>query len=139
MYLKQSDLFWEMSKDFVKEAMEIGEKMSLKEEDILFKEGDGATHFYILLKGRVKLSIGRTGPMVYMARHAGEVIGWSSLNGRKEYSATGECMEPVNLIKFNTKKFLSILEKNPENGLVFYKRLAEMLGERLLSIYPSIS
>lgn len=75
MYLKQDDLFWGMDKEFVKEAMDTTIKQNPVEGDLLFKEGDAADFFYILIKGRVKLSIGDTGKVVYMARHPGEVIG----------------------------------------------------------------
>lgn len=139
MYLKQSDLFWDMDKDFVKEAMEMGEKINPSEGDILFREGDSADYFYVLIKGRVKLSIGEPGPVVYMARHAGEVVGWSSLNGRDSYSATAACVEPSNLIKFDSEKFSGLLEEKPEISSVFYKRLAQILGNRLLLIYPSVT
>jgi CRP-like cAMP-binding protein len=88
-----------------------------------------------LLKGRVKLSLGDTGPVIYMVRQPGEIIGWSGLIGRAIYSASGECMEETNLLKFNRDVFLEILKKYPRNEALLFKRLAEMLGNRLLTIY----
>ena len=55
MYLKQKDIFWGMSKDFLKEVMKISVTESYKKNDLLFQEGDSADRFYILLKGHVKL------------------------------------------------------------------------------------
>ena len=48
-------------------------------------------------------------------------------------------MEATNLLKFNRDHFLEILEKYPQNEALLYKRLAEMLGNRLLELYPAIS
>lgn len=139
MYIKMSDFFMDMGKNFTMEVLDISERLSQKEGDLMFHEGDPANHFFVLLKGRVKLSLGDTGPVVYMVRHPGEIIGWSGLIGREIYSASGECMETTNLLKFDRDTFLEILKKYPQNEALLFKRLAEMLGNRLLEIYPTIS
>lgn len=139
MYLKQGDLFWGMSKQFVKEAMDTTEKLSKEAGDFLFKEGETASHFYILIKGRLKLSIGDAGRVVYMARHPGEIVGWSSIIGRDSYSASAQCVDQTNLLKVHRDQFLRLLEKDPANESILFRRLAEMLGNRLLEVYPSIA
>ena len=139
MYIKMSDFFMGMGKQFTMEVLDIAEKLFQNEGEVLFHEGDPAKHFYVLLKGRVKLSLGDTGPVVYMVRHPGEIIGWSGLIGRDVYSASGECMETTNLLKFDRDNFLEILNKYPQNEALLFKRLAQMLGNRLLELYPTIS
>ncbi|MGD2098930.1 MAG: cyclic nucleotide-binding domain-containing protein [Desulfobacterales bacterium] len=139
MYIKMSDFFMGMGREFTMEALDIAEKLDRQEKDVLFKEGEPASHFYVLLKGRVKLSLGDTGPVVYMVRRPGEIIGWSGLIGRDVYSAGGECMEDTRLLKFDRDAFLKILGKYPKNEALLFKRLAEMLGNRLLELYPTIS
>ena len=139
MYLKMGDFISGMGKAFALEAMEISEKMSSSEGDILFHAGDPADFFYVLIKGQVQLSITKAGPVVYVARHPGEVIGWSSLVGRDDYTATAECTETANLLKFDRQSFLKLLEKNPANEALLFKRLAQMLGNRLLELYPTIT
>jgi CRP-like cAMP-binding protein len=139
MYIKMSDFFMGMGKQFTIEVLDIAEKLFHNEGEILFHEGHPAKHFFVLLKGRVKLSLGETGPVVYMVRHPGEIVGWSGLIGRDRYSASGECMEETNLLKFDRDDFLDILKKYPQNEALLFKRLAEMLGNRLLELYPTIS
>jgi CRP-like cAMP-binding protein len=139
MYLKQKDIFWAMSKDFVKEIMGISVTESHKQGELLFREGDLANTFYILLKGRVKLSLGETGQVVYIVSNAGEAFGWSSLIGREIFSASAECLAATKLLKFDKKKLQKILEKDPGNSLILFKRLAEILGNRLLQSYTIIS
>ena len=139
MYIKMSDFFMGMGKQFTIEVMDMAEKLSQNGGDVLFHEGDPAQHFYVLLKGRVKLSLGEKGPVVYMVRQPGEIIGWSGLIGRDCYSASGECMQKTSLLKFNRDVFLDILKKYPRNEALLFKRLAEMLGNRLLELYPTIS
>jgi CRP-like cAMP-binding protein len=74
-----------------------------------------------------------------MARQPGEIIGWSGLIGRDIYSASAECMDATNLLKFDRNNFLEILKKFPRNEALLFKRLAQMLGNRLLELYPTIS
>lgn len=139
MYLKQKDIFWAMGKDFVKEIMGISVTESHKQGELLFREGDLANTFYILLKGRVKLSLGETGQVVYIVSNAGEAFGWSSLIGREIFSASAECMAPTKLLQFDKEKLQKILEKDPANSLILFKRLAEILGNRLIQSYTIIS
>ena len=139
MYIKMSDFFMGMGKQFTIEVLDIAEKLFQNNGEVLFREGEPAKHFFVLLKGRVKLSLGETGPVVYMVRQPGEIIGWSGLIGRDRYSASGECMEATNLLKFDRDVLLDILKKYPRNEALLFKRLAEMLGNRLLDLYPTIS
>ena len=139
MVFKMGDFITGMGKEFALEAMEISERLSLGEGDTLFNVGDTARHFYVLVKGSVELSLGSSGPVVYMAKHPGEVIGWSSLVGRNAFSASAQCKESVKLLKFDRNSFLELLHKNPANEALVFKRLAQMLGNRLLELYPSIT
>ncbi|MEE4261410.1 MAG: cyclic nucleotide-binding domain-containing protein [Desulfobacteraceae bacterium] len=139
MHLKMGDFIMGMGKEFATEAMDISEKLSLNEGNILFGAGDAAGRFYVLLKGQVQLSLGNTGPVVYRARHPGEIVGWSCLIGRETYSASAECTQATDLLRFDRESFLKILKKNPANEALLFRRLAEMLGNRLLELYPTIT
>ena len=139
MVFKMGDFILGMGKKFALEAMGISEKFSLEIGEALFEKGDPADHFYVLVKGEVKLRLGNTGPVVYIARDPGEVIGWSSLVGRDAFSASAQCNESSKLLKFDRGRFLDLLHKYPSNEALVFKRLAEMLGNRLLELYPSIT
>ena len=138
MFIQQTDLFRGMDKDFVKETYDLTVKQSLKGGEVLFREGDEARHFYILLKGRVRLGTRDTGQVVHTVSRPGETFGWSSLVGRAVYSASAECVEATKLLKIDRDHFQEILEKDPINGLSFFKRLAGALGERLINSYGSL-
>lgn len=135
MYFPQGDLFHGMGKDFVKEIMNIASKESYETGGELFHKGDAASHFYILLKGDVRLTTGEAGHVVHVVSHAGEAFGWSSLAERDVYSASAECSKPTTLLKIDGNRLQEILTKDPASGLVFYKRLAGTLGRRLVQSY----
>lgn len=139
MYFKQGDIFWGMNREIVDEIMKVGINESYNTGAILFRTGDSADHFYIITKGQIKLSIGDAGHVVYIVNKAGEAFGWSSLIGREEYSATAKCLSPTKLIKLNGEKLQEILENDSDNGMIFFKRLSMVLGNRLLQSYEMIS
>ena len=138
MYIKQSALFTGTSMDFVKKFMDICELSSHKKGEVLFRENDPADFFFILLNGRVKLSIGEPQQVVYNAARNGEAFGWSSLIGGKVYSASAECLEPTKLLKTASDELSRILEADAENGMIFFKQLAASLGNRFLETYKLV-
>lgn len=138
MIIQQADLFRGMSREFMKEFMDNTEKETHEKGAFLFREGDPARNFYILLKGRVRLSIGQTGHMVHTVDRPGETFGWSSLVGRASYSASAECAGPTKLLKIDTDKFHGVMEKDPAAGALFFKSLAATVGERLVNSYNAL-
>ena len=139
MYIEHFDILRGMDRDFVNEFMKIPKKEINREGILLFCEGEKASHFYILIKGRVKLSIGDTGHVVHIVDHPGEAFGWSSLLEKRNYSATSECRMPTKVLKFDGEKLRKLYDKYPASGLVFFKRLSEILGNRLLQSYKLMS
>jgi len=138
MYIKQSDLLLGTSMDFVKKIMDISRMVSHEKGDILFHENDESRHFYILLNGHVKLSVGEDGQVVYDVGQNGEAFGWSSLIGRNVYSASAECVEPTKLLVTDRQELGKVLEEDPANGLIFVRQLAATLGNRLIETYKMI-
>jgi len=138
MFFHQSDILQGLEKDFLKKFMEITKRETFKSGHALYKEGDRADHFFILLNGRVKISIGETGHVVYTVDRAGEFFGWSSLVGRNKYAASAECMETAMLLRIDVGELNRLLEKDAPAGLILYRNLSASLGNRLLQTYRLI-
>jgi CRP-like cAMP-binding protein len=139
MIIKQADIFWGLDKTFVKRLMDMATSESRKQGDVLFREGDPARRFFILLKGSVKLSIGETGQVVYTVNHGGESIGWSSLIGRETYSATAECTEATTLLQLEKQQIETFLESNPAVGMAFFRHIAQAVATRLVHSYQRLA
>lgn len=138
MFIHQTDLFRGLSKDFIKEAFDAMTKDSFEVGDVIFSEGDDARCFYILLKGRVRLGTRETGQVVHTVSRPGEAFGWSSLVDRDTYSASATCITQTKLLRADRDEFQKILERDATKGLVFFKRLAGALGERLIRSYSAL-
>ena len=138
MLIDQTDLARGMSWEFTNEVYDITSTESFAEGDFLFREGDKAKYFYVLLEGRVRLSMGEAGRMVYIVDRPGETFGWSSLVGRGVYSASAQCVQASKFFRIDREEFEKILEKRLADGMTFFRRLAGILGERLINIYDTI-
>lgn len=139
MQFKQADILSGLDKEFIGRLMAAGIKTSIKEGDVLFNEGDPARYFYILLKGRIRLSTGENKSTIYTVNHGGEAFGWSSLTDRKEYAATAMSLAPSTLIAFDHDQIERILSENPADAVMFYKNLTLTLGNRLMLVTSQLS
>lgn len=139
MYLKQADLFNGLTMHFLQRVMNIGAKETHPEGEILFRSGDPALYFYILIQGKINLSIDGGDQRVYVGEQTGEFFGWSAILGRYTYTATGECTQPTRLLKIKVESFQQLLDGDPDNGMMFFRNLAKVLGERLIESYRVIS
>lgn len=138
MLIDQGDLLWGMDYLFTKDFMAVSAKVHLEKGTVIFREGDKADYFYTLVQGRVGLTIGEPAREIYIIDKAGEAFGWSSLVDRNYYSASAECVEPSDLLRFEKNDLNEFLLKNVDSALIFYKRLAGMLGNRLIQCYKLI-
>ena len=139
MYFKQVDILSGLDKGFIKKMMDIATKSTFQAGTFLFKQGDPAEHFYILIKGHIKLSFGEGGQTVHTINHGGEAFGWSSLTGSDKYTATAKCIEPVSLMMFHRDKLQPLLADEPTHAFKFYKNLSLTLGNRLIRSYDLVN
>jgi CRP-like cAMP-binding protein len=138
MLIDLGDLSQGMGMIFMREFMETAKYMTVDEGQVLFQKGDVTHHFYTLIHGEFRLTIGANGQHVYTVRHPGDVFGWSSLVGGSIYSASAICTKPSEILRFHRDTLVDLLEKHPDSGFLFFKKLAETLGKRLLESYRII-
>lgn len=133
MELRQGDLFRNLNKEFVREITELAQHLSCEQGDVLFKVGDPANLFYILLRGSVTMERGKG--RWYTAKQPGELFGWSSLIHRDDFAATAVCDIDSELLKIEREPFLKLLESSQQDKATLYEQLSRMLGIQLLSVY----
>jgi CRP-like cAMP-binding protein len=138
MFIKEAELFKGMSQEFMSELGKIMVEESYEKGIFLFQESDSPNFFYVLEEGRVRLSIGERGHIVHTLTDPGEAFGWSSLVARDTYTSSAECVAQSKLIKIEREKLNKVFEKHLDDGVVFFKRLAGVIGQRLINSYNSL-
>ncbi len=139
MIIREIDLFDGASEELEIELVKIMESESYNPGDAIIKEGDPADYFYVLQTGALNVKFAGARHTAQVAVRPGEAVGWSSLAGRETYTASVECAEPSRVMKINKDKLDQILRLHSAFGLLFYKRLAGLVGERLIRCYQELS
>jgi CRP/FNR family cyclic AMP-dependent transcriptional regulator len=139
MYLQQAEILRGLDEKFTAKLLEVSVESSYEPGTVLFNKGDPASNFFVLVKGRIKLSIGDYQNSIYTVNHSGEAFGWSSLVGGNTYTASAKCFAPSTLRVFNRDHIETILSRDPDNAVRFYKNLALTLGNRLTVINSQLA
>jgi CRP-like cAMP-binding protein len=138
MIIEQSDLFKGLSPEVINEIGKNMIKESHGKGSFIIDETHVAEHFYILEEGEIRLSVGEKGRITHLISNAGETFGWSSLVDRDTYTASAECLAPCKVVKIEKGKLSKIFEDDPASGMLFFRRLARIIGERLVNSYSTI-
>ena len=135
MFMQKSKLFRGMDQEVLKKIDKIMIKESCAEGTVLFDRGASANDLYVLIEGSVELTIGNNGHVTYVVKSPGEAFGWSSLVNHHVYTASAICSSPTELIRIPSEKLNMIFESNPASGLIFFRRLAEIISKRVAISY----
>jgi CRP-like cAMP-binding protein len=92
----------------------------------------------VLQAGALNVKVASATQTTQVAIRRGEAVGWSALAGRDTYTASVECVEPSRVWKINKDKLDQILRRHSTFGLLFYKRFAGLVGERLIRCYQEL-
>lgn len=138
MIIQESEVFKGLSPEVTNEIAENMIEEFYGKGSFIFKDTYLAEHFYILEEGEIRLSVGKRGRITHLISNPGETLGWSSLVGRDTYTASAECLAPSKVIKIEKENLNKVFEKNPASGVLFFKRLAGIIGERLTNSYSAL-
>ena len=116
----------------------LAEEKELGEGGRLFLEGEIANTLCLVIKGSVSLTLNVDEPgerrvELLSPLGKGEVIGWSALVAPHKYTMGARAVEQTRYVAFDGEALRDLLDENPEAGYFLYKKLAEVMGHRLVS------
>jgi CRP-like cAMP-binding protein len=135
MIIQEFELFDGISGKMEEEIATAMNTESYKAGDVMIKEGDPAENFFVLRNGVLDVKVAGAKRSTDVAVRPGEAVGWSSLAGRETYTASVQCVESSTVLRINKDRLDDILRRYPSEGLLFYKRLSRLVGERLIKCY----
>jgi len=135
MFLPKTDMFKDLRQEAINDISEIAAEETHPKGTVLFSTGESATNFYLLVEGKIALTIGEGPSSHYTVNRIGESFGWSSVVGRGTYSATAECLAPTKVMKIDRAALERVFDAHARSGRVFYKGLAKAMGERWLDLH----
>ena len=98
----------------------------------IFKQGDLATHLYIIHRGTVTIQYKPyDGPIITLSHlEAGEIFGWSSIAGGPTYTSDAICMTEVETLRVRGADLLKLCAAKPAAGSAILERLAAAVSPR---------
>ena len=102
-------------------------------EQYILREGEEATNFYIIHKGKVALEIFTSdrGPITIQTIGEGEVLGWSWLIPPYHWHYDARAIEPTSAIALDAKCLRAKCEEDHDLGYELLKRFAHVITQRL--------
>ena len=138
MVLRDADVIKGMSSQAIDEIGQMAEALGLQEGSMVFQQGDLADSFYVLEAGGLSMQVAGLNRAVYHVEQPGAIVGWSSMAGRDNYTASAECIRPTKLFRINCQKLDRLLSRHPADGMLFYKQLSKIVAQRMIVYYQSL-
>jgi CRP-like cAMP-binding protein len=134
-FLAEFELFKSIPENVLHEIAGICHEISIKQGDVVFREGEKADLLHLLVKGTIALRVNLTSRpdsvTVSIVARPHQTLGWSGVVKPFHYTATAHCEEDSQLIAIPAQGFLDILSKHPEAGFQIMLRITEIISDRL--------
>jgi len=104
-----------------------------KAGEVLFREREPASQFYLIESGKVALEAHKpaNGATLVQTLGAGDVLGWSWLFPPFVWHFQARAIEPTSVIVLNGAHLLAFAERHPDFGYKLMKRVAQLVILRL--------
>jgi CRP/FNR family cyclic AMP-dependent transcriptional regulator len=101
-------------------------------DQILFREGDECSEFYMVVTGLVALEIAAPGHIFRVQTlFAGDELGWSALLMGRGKHFQARTLENVHALAFEGTELLAACRDDPQFGFILMQRLLGVVAERL--------
>lgn len=129
--LKKSNIFAPVKDSEFKEIAPSFEKLSFRENEYIFLEGDPSEWFYIVAEGRVKIVkhtlAGKD--IILEIMSPGDVFGGVAVLDKKPFPASAQAMGSVAAIRICRRDLINIMEEHPVLKLEIVKYFSHRLRD----------
>jgi len=110
----------------------LAKEVHFEPDQVIFREGDDYSVFYLLGKGMVALELEVPGLVLRVQTlYAGDVFDWSALLPHAGKHFQARALDDVTALAFEGDQLLASFRADPQFGLVFMLRLMGVVSERL--------
>jgi len=131
--LKKQVLFEDIEPAHLEHLAGIIKEVSLKKDDLLFKEGDPTKGLYLIRSGRIEIS--KITPDGWRQTLAvilpGSFFGELSIIERRNHEATAKALEKTEILKLLKDDFDRMERQNVELALQILKRMSLVMSNNL--------
>jgi CRP-like cAMP-binding protein len=131
--LEDIDFLRGLTPEYLGHIAALGQLQEHPANTVLFREGEGCGHVYLVGRGEIALEIqvpGK-GPMLIRTAGPGELVGWSPLIRQGPMTATARTLTRCRLIALDVGGMLALCQRDPAFGMELIRRTAVALARRL--------
>lgn len=131
--LKQIVMLTYLTDPMLDSLVQIIDVLKFDKDEIIFREKEPSTRFYMLKAGQVLLEqrISDEVTACVAAIKPGYSFGWSAMMENETYTVDAVCEEPSEVFSFTSEKFRKLFQQDPEMGLRIHQRLLVIIKKRL--------
>lgn len=131
--LTEAPAFSGLSDEYAKRLAGHGEEMEIGNGELLFRSGEPAKHFFVLVDGEISIEVPAvTGPTLRVQRLTPvRVLGWSWLLPPFKWSFNAKAERDSKVLRFDGEAVLEACESDPAFGYEVIKRFSALMAERL--------
>ncbi len=103
--------------------------------EYLFREGDAAEHFYVIMHGQIALELfsPNAGALVLDTVGDGEVLDWPWLIPPYRWMFDARATQPTGVVRMDSACLRGKCEADPRLGYQLVQRVAQVMYDRLLA------
>jgi CRP/FNR family cyclic AMP-dependent transcriptional regulator len=131
-----SELFADLTEAEVQEIESLGTRIRLDGGDTLFDLGVSANSLYLIIQGRIALTMpmtvrGREQDVLVEERGPGQSVGWSALIPPHRFTLKGSAPLAAEILAIPRADLTAYLESHPAVGYRLSRNVATVVGQRL--------
>jgi len=135
--ISKHPIFKGLDKRYIELIADHTSAVTFNPDDLIFREGDEANEFYLILEGKVSLEIAMSpdrDPITIQNIGDGEVLGWAWLFPPHRRHFDARAITSTKAIAVDGKFLRTRCEKDHHLGYELMKRFAILIEERLMAV-----
>lgn len=133
------DLFEGLDEAHTARLLALAERQTLEAGENLFQLGAKADRVFVVLEGRIELCVpitvhGSIQEISGESQGPGSAFGWSAFVKPYRFRLSARAAGPAAVAGFDREAIERLIEEDPAFGCRFLRRIAEIIGQRLLTI-----
>jgi len=131
--LKRIVILSYLTDDMLDKMVPIIDMLKFDEREAIFRQGDIASRFYMLRRGKILLEKRISDKITVSVGtvKAGFSFGWSAMLDGGLYTSDAICSEPCEIFSVRREKILPLMDTNPTMGYIISQRLLRVIKKRL--------
>ncbi len=131
--LAEQPFFKGLAPRYVRLIAECSSNVRFESGQYIFREGEEATHFYVIRHGMVSVEVSVPGrePRIIQTIHADEALGWSWLLPPYTWRFDARALELTRAIAFDSRCVREKCEADHEMGYEVLKHVLQVVSQRL--------